>query len=258
MPSLDDDPLSDPFNAASPREHPADWNYPAESRYAARDHLTARRGLGWSLISTSVVLVVLIVEVVREPDRMTLVDSIGLGLLIVGCCMITSYHGRMLASRSWMFSLRRMMGIYVDLPVPAVQYARAVREGKHAASALETALLTVWKPEKHTAAELDQARRTLADQGLPDVTGADYELHPDTPFPWWNRHGIRADQAPLPDLDHQCQPWALALADGGTEKAKVLLRCPCDGYTTFSGKYDCHGWVGRNRRRADGLSASAE
>jgi hypothetical protein len=247
MSSRDDDPYSDPFSEASLRAHPADRNYSTEARRAASAFLSARRGTIWSAAVMAVLLIVLVVEISFQPNSFTYPIAITLGLLFAAVGQATAYPARMWRTRPWMESLRRMKG-WGPIPssVRTTTYARAVLSGDRAASPLETALVTLVNADDHTETELAEARRVLAHHGVPDISSEDFQLRPDTHFPWWNRDGIDPHHAPLPDLDHKCQPWAVAVTDPGTEKATVVFRCACGGVN-----YENEGWTDRNSRRRD-------
>lgn len=78
------------------------------------------------------------------------------------------------------------------------------------------------------------------------MTSPDYQRQTTPGLLAWHRHGLHWHQAPLPDIDHTCQPWSIGLIHPDTDYATVTCVCACGGATHHGGRR----WGHRNHRRA--------
>lgn len=225
-----------------------DRRYPSEARRVAARYLDARRQV-WG---SAVVLALISTVWIGVPVALGLSS---LGTAILNGAMSFLYTGTavylgMALTRAgctlrWLHSLRSLMGY----PPPAsdlsaIDYVRAVAEGRHAAGELERAFVALWN--NADPVEQEAARQVLADRGIPDPSDpeAGYERDPDSSGPMWHRAGTVWYQAPPPGSDHdECTPWTLAVVHPGTENVFVIFRCPCGAVG-----FDHGGWEFRNHR----------
>jgi hypothetical protein len=217
----------------------AEDRYPREAKRAAGMYLSSRRNLVWQL-PASVALVA-----ASNLLHSSVPSMIAWGLAVLGLTQFGVSTGRMLTAMLWMSSLRRLVN-YSPVPrgMSTAKYAKSVLAETRAVGKLETALTTIWTGE----GDLERARQILAEMGLPDVSSSDYEAKDGSPFPVWQRHGVRWQEAPLPDVEHTCTGWTVGLIHAGTEKADTAVYCACGGaqYPELG-----NSWGMRNQRRRE-------
>ncbi|MET9265254.1 hypothetical protein [Amycolatopsis sp. NPDC004079] len=218
----------------------AEDRYPREAKRAALTYLQSRRNMAWQLL-----VAVALVGVSSALPAVPGMIAWGLGVLVL--TQFCASVGKMTIARSWMSSLRRLVN-YSLIPsgVSTAQYAKSVLADTRAVGKLEAALTTIWSGE----GDLELARRVLARGGVPDVSNGDYEREKESPFPAWQRGGIPWQEAPLPDVEHSCTGWTVAILDAGTEKAETMVFCACGGVRYPEDAVD-GSWTSRNKRRRE-------
>lgn len=216
----------------------AEDRYPREARRAAEQYLSARRTVCW-------MFPVAIALITASNLTAGVLSLVVWGFAVVGLTQAGVAMGKLVTSMQWIGSLRAILD-YSPVPrgVGVGRWAKATLAGERVPSDLEMALNTIWSGE----GDLEETRRVLTRRGLPDVSGDDYEPKPDSPMPVWQRHGVRWQEAPLPDIEHACTGWSVALFHGGTEKAEVVMFCACGGVTYPTG---ANMWGMRNQRRRE-------
>lgn len=220
----------------------AEDRYPREAKRAAALYLRTRRNLVWQLP--------LALALVAASNLLPAVPGLIAWALSVSCIAAFGVSfGNLRAAEEWMVSLRRMAG-YSPIPrgTSTAQFAKSVLAGNRAPGKLEIALTAIWTGD----GDLDQARRVLADLGVPDVSGSDYERMTGSSFPAWHRGGISWQAASVPDVEHSCTGWTVAVLDAGTEKAGTLVFCACGGVRHPEDGVD-DSWASRNKRRREAV-----